>query len=417
MSSLDLSFHGTDHDDLSTGRSPWGHRLAPPEREALTENIKTDVAIVGGGITGSLMAEHLSRLGRQVVVVDREQPGFGSTRASTAMLQWETDLTLTELTNLYGFEMASNVYRRSRAAVAGLTELVAGHRIPCAFKPRPTLYIAAQDIGEKALREELALRHRAELPGELLSYTSLRRDFGFDREAAILSPGSAEADPLMLSWSLLQIAKGYGARIIDADAVNFHNEGGRVLVETSGPYAIDAAHVVLATGYVMPHFVMPACHTISSSFAISTVQQKPDHLWPERALVWEAAEPYLYMRTTADNRIVIGGEDEEIADPQERDALLPDKVLQLKQKLEQLWPQANAEISHSWCGAFGETSDGLPLIGPVPGAPNIHAAYGYGGNGITFSYLASRMIAAMISAEKQGWFEDFALDRTVKAQS
>ncbi len=363
------------------------------------------------------MAEHLSRLGRQVVLIDREQPGFGSTRASTSMLQWEIDSSLSELTGLYGFETAANIYRRSHAAVAGLTDLVAGHRLSCAFQPRPTLYIAAKDVGEKALHEELALRHRAGLPGILLSYPVLSRDFGIDREAAILSPGSAEADPLMLSWSLLQIARNFGARIIDADALHFHNEGRRVLIETSGRHVIDAAHVVLATGYVMPHFVMPACHTISSSFAISTVPQKPDHLWPERALVWEAAEPYLYMRTTADNRIVMGGEDEQIADPKVRDAMLPDKVLRLQKKLEQLWPLADTGISHGWCGAFGETSDGLPLIGPVPGASNIHAAYGYGGNGITFSYLASRMIAAMISGEKQTWFEDFALDRTVKAQS
>ncbi len=383
----------------------------------LAESIRTDVAIIGGGITGSLMAEHLSRLGHSVVVIDREQPGLGSTRASTAMLQWETDSSLSELTDLYGFERAANVYRRSRAAVAGLTELVAAHGISCAFQPRPTLYIAAGDVGEKELSEELALRHRAELPGALLSYTSLRRDFGFDREAAILSPGSAEADPLLLSWSLLRIAGGNGTRIIDADAVNFHDEGGRVLVETSSQHVIDAGHVVLATGYVMPHFVMPACHTISSSFAISTVRQQPDQLWPERALVWEASEPYLYMRTTADNRIVIGGEDEEIADPQVRDAMLADKVLRLREKLARIWPAASAEISHAWCGAFGETSDGLPLIGPVPGASNIYAAYGYGGNGITFSYLASRMIAAMISGEKQAWFEDFALDRTVKSQS
>ena len=32
----------------------------------------------------------------------------------------------------------------------------------------------------------------------------------------------------------------------------------------------------------------------------------------------------------------------------------------------------------------------LPLIGPVPGKNGIFAAYGYGGNGITFSYLAAR---------------------------
>ena len=103
-----------------------------------------------------------------------------------------------------------------------------------------------------------------------------------------------------------------------------------------------------------------------------------------------------------------------LADPEKRDAMLSDKIQRLRQKLQTLWPQADATISHAWCGAFGETSDGLPLIGPVPGASNIHAAYGYGGNGITFSYLASRMIAATIAGDNQAWFENFALDRPDK---
>ncbi len=417
MSSSTLNFGETDHDDLLTGRSPWGADLVPPSRVAMTDSFKVDVAVIGGGITGALAAEHLTAAGHRVAVIDREQPGFGSTRASTAMLQWETDTSLGELTELYGFETAADVYRRSRAAVAGLTELVAAHRIPCAFNPRQTLYLAADDAGEKELAEELALRHRAGLPGELLPYRALGAAFGMEREAAILSPGSADADPLLLSWSLLRIAAARGARIVDADALHFHEEGRRVVVETSGRHVIEAGHVVLATGYVMPHFVMPASHTTSSSFALSTVPQQPDRLWPERALVWEATEPYLYMRATADNRIVIGGEDEDIADPQARDAMLWDKTMRLKQKLQQLWPRADATISHAWCGAFGETADGLPLIGPVPGAERIFAAYGYGGNGITFSYLASRMIAAMVAGEKQAWFENFALDRPEPPQS
>ncbi|MBW6421187.1 FAD-binding oxidoreductase [Rhizobium sp. XQZ8] len=385
--------------------------LKAPERVALTESISTDVAVVGGGITGALAAEHLTSLGHEVVVIDREQLGLGSTRASTAMLQWETDSSLADLTALYGFETAAHVYRRSRAAVAGLAELVAIHRIACVFHPRPTLYIAAGETGDRQLREELDLRHRAGLPGVFLPYLSLRKEFGLDREAAILSPGSAEADPLLLCWSLLDIAASRGARMIAANAVNFHDEGKRVVIETDGPYVIEAAQVVLATGYVMPHFVMPETHATASSFALSTVPQSPDRLWAERALIWEASDPYLYMRVTADNRIIIGGEDEEIADPEKRDAMLWDKTLKLKEKLTKLWPKANATISHAWCGAFGETSDGLPLIGPVPGSPNIFAAYGYGGNGITFSYLASRMIAAMIAGDSQAWFEDFALDR------
>jgi glycine/D-amino acid oxidase-like deaminating enzyme len=43
--------------------------------------------------------------------------------------------------------------------------------------------------------------------------------------------------------------------------------------------------------------------------------------------------------------------------------------------------------------------------------PRVLAAYGYGGNGITFSFMAALMIGAMIADTRRNWFDDFALDR------
>ena len=56
-------------------------------------------------------------------------------------------------------------------------------------------------------------------------------------------------------------------------------------------------------------------------------------------------------------------------------------------------------------------SDGLPLIGPVPGAKGVYAAYGYGGNGITFSFLAAHLIGDLIAGKTSPLLDDFALDR------
>jgi glycine/D-amino acid oxidase-like deaminating enzyme len=64
-----------------------------------------------------------------------------------------------------------------------------------------------------------------------------------------------------------------------------------------------------------------------------------------------------------------------------------------------LWPAAKTDIGFRWSGTFDTTSDGLPLIGPVPGAKGIYAAYGYGGNGITFSFLAARLIGDLIAGK------------------
>ena len=401
----------SDHDDLVSGHSPWGSAARPPRRQKLTESIKVDVAVIGGGITGALSAQHLTSLGLSVCVIDREKPGLGSTSASTAMLQWEIDARLSELTEYYGFERAAAIYRRSHAAVSGLGNLVTGLGLDCAFVPRSTLYITGEEQEPGVLMEEAALRQRAGLPSVFLSAGELRGQFGIARNGALHSPGSAEADPLCMAWGLMRAAMAAGARLVEASAEAFHEEGGRVTVETDGPFVVEARHAVLATGYIMPGFVMPEIHKIASSWAIATVSQAPDGFWPEQALIWEASDPYLYLRGAAGNRIIVGGEDEDTDDPDERDAKLPRKAEILLEKLHRLWPRARPEIAYAWCGAFGETEDGLPLIGRVPGTERIFAAYGYGGNGITFSYMAARMAGAFIFGQQRDWFDDFALDR------
>ena len=129
-------------------------------------------------------------------------------------------------------------------------------------------------------------------------------------------------------------------------------------------------------------------------------------------LIWEASENYLYARTTADGRIIVGGEDDKHAiEPDARDALMPAKADAILRRLSALWPKAEPTAEFVWSGAFGTTDDGLPLIGRVPGHPGIHAAYGYGGNGITFSYLAAQMIGELIAGRDRPWFDDFAIDR------
>ncbi len=362
------------------------------------------------------MAEVLTSRGHDVCVIDREMPGHGSTAASTAMLQWEIDKSLSDLTDIYGFKRAAHIYRHSLAAVSGLIDLAASVGVPCHMRPRQSLYLAAGEVGASQLMTEHDLRRRAELPGNFIDHRTLLGQFGISREAAILSPGSADADPVLLSEGLLASAVHKGALLFDSEAQAYDNAGLAVIVETDSSHVIEAQHVVLATGYVMPDFIKSDMHKVASSWAIATEPLQPGELWRDGDLIWEASEKYNYARTTADHRIIIGGEDnDQIVEPDQRDALIPQKSGVLLRKLEALWPHVNARPAFEWAGAFSTTGDGLPLIGRVPGHPRLFAAYGYGGNGITFSFLASQMIARMIAGDTKAWFEDFALDRDAPA--
>jgi glycine/D-amino acid oxidase-like deaminating enzyme len=326
------------------------------------------------------------------------------------MLLWEIDCSLTQLTQAYGFEKASRAYRASLDAVTGLKSLVLQLGIPCEMSNRHSLYLATRDT-DKELFEEQRLRERAGLPGSFLDHRTLLDNFGIARAGAIVSTGAADADPAQLSLGLLRIAIARGARLFDDEAVGFDATSRAVCVQLDSGRQIEARSAVLATGYVMPPIVQSTIHTVSSSWAIATKPQ-PQNIWKGAALIWEDSTNYLYARATQAGRIIIGGEDsDQVTEPEARDHLIPEKARILANKLTALWPVANTETDFRWSGAFDRTSDGLPLIGPIPGMKNIYAAYGYGGNGITFSFLAAQLIGGLIAGSSTPLLSDFAIDR------
>jgi glycine/D-amino acid oxidase-like deaminating enzyme len=406
-----LSIDGARHSDLRTGRAPWASGTRPPRR-ALEQDKRCDVLVVGAGITGALVAERLVREGRDVCIVDRERPGLGSTAASTAMLLWEIDRPLASLTDLYGFERAARAYRLSLQAVRGLQSLVEQRQIACRMRVRNSLYLAAGTTDAHALMKEHELRTRAGLPGDFLDYQTLRHEFGIDREAALLSPGAADADPLCLAHGLMARAVAGGGQLFDADALHYDTGSRRTTVVMEDGHSIEADWVVLATGYVMPDFVASEIHRVTTTWAVATPPQPRRVRWRGEALIWEATEHYLYLRTTDDHRIVVGGgDDEALSKPDDRASATPGKTQFLLAGLHGLLADAEPCAETAWSGVFGMTADGLPLIGPVPGHPRLLAAYGYGGNGITFGFLAAELIAGVIGGRRAAWYDDFPVGR------
>jgi glycine/D-amino acid oxidase-like deaminating enzyme len=171
------------------------------------------------------------------------------------------------------------------------------------------------------------------------------------------------------------------------------------IAATKGGPTIRCRVLVFATGYEFPKFVPLKGHAIASTYAIATKPQ-PGKLWPERCLIWEASEPYLYLRTTRDGRVICGGEDEDFSDAETRDALIPKKIAAIERKLHRLLPAIDPKADFAWAGAFGASDTGLPRIGAVPGRRNCFAVLGFGGNGITYSRIAADIIRAALAGDE-----------------
>ena len=398
--------------DLRTGRPVWfAYRVPSVATEKLVRDVKTDVAVVGMGISGAMIAEALTAQGHQVIAIDRRGPMKGSTAATTALVQFEIDQPLTKLSSMIGRAKAEQAWRRSRLSVESLAARIQELDIRCGLDRRPSLYLAGNALGPGELHEEAEARRQAGIRASYLTAAQLGERFGIRRDGATLSHGNLTLDPRKLTAGLLRRAWERGARFYaPVEAVAIEDSKSEVTIATKGGPTITAAHVVLATGYELTDIVPAARHEIISTFAIATRPQ-PRQLWPEQAFIWEASEPYLYLRATSDGRVICGGEDEAFSDEEKRDALIGKKAVRLTQKLAKLLPQLDPAPEFAWAGSFGTTTTGLPHIGQAPRHPRVHAVMGYGGNGITYSQIASEIVAGAIDGREDSDAGLFAFER------
>jgi len=394
--------------DLRTGRPVWmEHRAPRVPVQNLVRDIRCDVLVVGMGVSGAMLAEALSAAGFGVVVIDRRGPVLGSTVASTALVQHELDVPLTHLSRSIGRPQAEQAWRRSRLAVANLSARIDELAIDCAKVARPSLLLAGNVLGPGELRVEAEARRAAGLDAEYLTAGALRDRFGLERRGAIRSSGNVALDPRKLTAGLLLRVIERGARCYaPVEAAGIEHTRDEVTVATAAGPVIRAVHLVLATGYELVDLVPRTKHKVVSTWVIATRPQS--HLWPEQALIWEASDPYLYLRTTHDGRIICGGEDEDFSNEEARDALIAEKSATLSKKLAALLPAIDARPELAWTGAFGTTTTGLPLIGTLPGHPRVHAVMGYGGNGITFSRIGAELVRSELGGATDADSELFA---------
>jgi glycine/D-amino acid oxidase-like deaminating enzyme len=363
----------------------------------LTRDIRIDVLVMGAGITGAMIADALASAGVPVAVVDKRGPAKGSTVASTALVQYEIDTPLVRLTRKIGKENAVRAWRRSRLAVETIAVRL-GELGLTDVRRRNSLYLAGNVLGRNELQHEHEARRASGLPSRFLDRNALREQFGIARAAALMSYGNLVIDPRKTTLALLKAAAANGARIFaPLEMTDVATRKGGVTVTAANGPRIHCRHLVLATGYELPHGVPRRHHKITSTWAIATVRQARDALWPGECCIWEAADPYLYIRTTSDGRVICGGGDEDISDEKRRDALLGRKTAMLRRKLYRLLPKLDTAVEFAWTGTFGETTTGLPIIGRVPGMPRCWIALGYGGNGTTYAAIAADVIAGAIA--------------------
>lgn len=377
----------------------------------LVKNIDTDVVIIGAGISGALVRYYLINAGIDCVTVDSRTIGLGSTCASTSLLQYEIDTPLSELINLVGKKNAERAYQLCNRAINVLGDIAKEIGFT-EFEFKKSLYYAAYKKDVSLLKKEYEARKKAGFDVRYLDENEIKREFNFSSAGAILSNHGAQTNAYGFVHQLLQHKKGKDANIYDRTPITkiVHHKDG-VELETEQGFTIKTKKLIYATGYEVTHFIDEKIVDLKSTYAVISEQYPSNEFWKDNVLLWNTANPYLYMRTTPDGRILVGGRDEDFYNPKKRDQLITKKASQLVNDINKLFPDLKFKPEFSWTGTFGATKDGLPYIGEYKKLPNSYFALGFGGNGITFSLIAAEIITDLIQGKENKDAEIFSFER------
>ncbi|KFC23320.1 NAD(P)/FAD-dependent oxidoreductase [Epilithonimonas lactis] len=369
---------------------------------SLRENIETEILIIGGGITGSFLAHQMIKDGFETVLVDRREIGNGSTSATTSMLQYEIDVPLFELSEMIGKEGAEKAYWACYDSIDTLGKVAKQIKSECGFKKKESLYFAAFKKDVPNLKKEFEARKVAKFPVKWLSSEEISKTFKIENTfGGILSEQGGSIDAFCLAHDILHYNYKKGLQVFDkTDIIKFDHKKNSVTATTEFGNKIKAKKVIFCNGFESTEIIKDDFVNLLSTYAIVGEQNEKNHQELNDLLVWNTAEPYIYMRTTDDNRVLIGGEDEEFVNAKKRDSLLIDKEQKLVKKLNKYLPDNDFRTDFVWAGTFGETKDGLPYIGEHPDFPSAYFVLGFGGNGITFSVIGMEMASQFLKGKK-----------------
>jgi glycine/D-amino acid oxidase-like deaminating enzyme/nitrite reductase/ring-hydroxylating ferredoxin subunit len=351
-----------------------------------------DVVIIGAGITGISLALKLQEAGHKCMVVEAHSIGYGTSGGTTAHLNTVLDSPYSDMIRKFDVATAKLIAQGATDSIRDILDNIHRYNISCDLEQQRGFLYAGNDSQAEELDK---MKDAMDLVG-IQAMDIQQLDLPVEFEKAIVFEGQAQFNPMKYILALAAVFRSKGGFIMENTRVTDVSAEDNLRLVSTSQGQCRAMHVVYAThiptGINVLHFKCAPYR----SYVIGVKLADPVH-YPD-GLYYDMEDPYHYFRTAIDNDgpvLLIGGMDHKTGHEQLPPA---DAYTQLEALAKSLYNIS--EVRYRWSSQYYEPADGLPYIGPLPGAAsNIYCATGFSGNGMIFGTMSAIVIAGLISGQ------------------
>lgn len=382
----------------------WMDSTEFPSFSNYSDNMKVDVVIVGGGITGITLAYLLKKEGLKVVILESSKILSATTGHTTAKITAQHDLIYDEFLNKIGNEKTKLYYESNIEALNFIKNTIKENNINCDFiKQDAYIYTNSEDYVQKIMNEAKSYE-LLRIPGEYLESIPI----SIDIKAALVMKNQAQFHPLKYLNNLLSfINKDENIIYENTQAIDIEKSPELKVVTKTG-YRISCDNVAICTHY--PFYDGMGMYFSRmyalKSYVLGAITENP---YPGGMYI-NAEDPGRSLRYTPFNEknlVIIGGESHKTGQSDiptlghyESLKLFGDELFKIK------------SIPYRWSTQDLVTLDNIPYIGHITDSnPNIYVATGYKQWGMTSGTLAALIIRDSILHNKNPYSELYTPSR------
>jgi glycine/D-amino acid oxidase-like deaminating enzyme len=397
-------------------RSVWVDEFPKSRQPAYPKGrggFHTDVAIVGGGLTGCATAYACAAAGLKVALLEADRIGQGSSSRSTGWISDDPGVSFAAIEKAMGRRAARYAWQAWRRAALDAAALIRRLGVKCDLANRETMVIASNPEGVNRLKREHRIRRDAGLDASLVKSPSAAAS---GQLLGLRSRDGAVLNPYRAALGLAGAAAARGALVFERTPVRGVTFGRKTADVFLHGGSIRAGRVVIATGSPTPLFRALRRHFWFDTRYVTVTERIPAKirrlLGNPNIVVRDAATPPHVVRWVDEERVLVAGAASEQPPDRLRQKTVVQRTGQLMYELSTIYPDISGIMpAYGWDAPYSRTEDGLPFIGAHRNYPFHLFAFGDSSAGVTGAFLASRILLRNIQDDVDRADEVFGFNR------